>query len=46
MQQFRNEIYKTVIRSSTNAILYVDKSRKRIIIENQQALSLTPEEKH
>lgn len=40
MQQFRNEIYKTVIRSSTNAILYVD-NQERIIIENQQALSLT-----
>ena len=39
MQQFRNEIYKTVIRSSTNAILYVD-NQERIIIENQQALSL------
>jgi len=40
MQQFRNEIYKTVIRSSTNAILYVD-NQERIIIENHQALSLT-----
>ena len=39
MKQFRNEIYKTVIRSSNNAILYVDR-QEHIIIENQQALSL------
>lgn len=39
MQQFQNEIYKIVIRSSNNAILYVDR-QERIIIENQQALSL------
>lgn len=41
-RQLRNEMYRTVIQFSQEAILYVDKNG-RIIIENPAALSLTNE---